>query len=252
MKKSIIIIAALLIGLTSFGQKKKDLIKEVAKLKVQASEMKAKLSKIQKAKELDLNDSLQNFSYAFGVSIGNNLKTVGFDSLSYNSFAIALEDVMKGREQISLADAQTKIQKIIQEKQDAEAKEQSAEGERFLAENEKRSTVVTTQSGLQYEILKTGDGVMPKPSEKVKVHYTGTLLDGTVFDSSVDRGEPAVFGVTQVIKGWQEALQLMVVGDKWKVFIPQDLAYGQRGAGGGMIPPYAALIFEMELLSIEE
>ena len=245
MKKSIVIIAALLIGVSSFGQKKKDLIKEVAQLK-------SKLNDIKKAKELDLNDSLQNFSYAFGVSIGNNLKTVGFDSLSYNSFAIALEDVMKGREKITLKDAQTKIQTIIQEKQDAEAKEQSAEGELFLAENGKRSTVVTTQSGLQYEVLNSGDGAMPKPSEKVKVHYTGTLLDGTVFDSSVDRGKPEVFGVTQVIKGWQEALQLMAVGDKWKVFIPQDLAYGQRGAGGGMIPPYAALIFEMELISIEE
>ena len=245
MKKSIVIIAALLIGVSSFGQKKKDLIKEVAQLK-------SKLNNIKKAKELDLNDSLQNFSYAFGVSIGNNLKTVGFDSLSYNSFAIALEDVMKGREKITLKDAQTKIQTIIQEKQDAEAKEQSAEGELFLAENGKKSTVVTTQSGLQYEVLNSGDGAMPKPSEKVKVHYTGTLLDGTVFDSSVDRGKPEVFGVTQVIKGWQEALQLMAVGDKWKVFIPQDLAYGQRGAGGGMIPPYAALIFEMELISIEE
>jgi FKBP-type peptidyl-prolyl cis-trans isomerase FklB len=245
MKKSIVIIAALLIGVSSFGQKKKDLIKEVAQLK-------SKLNDIKKAKELDLNDSLQNFSYAFGVSIGNNLKTVGFDSLSYNSFAIALEDVMKGREKITLKDAQTKIQTIIQEKQDAEAKEQSAEGELFLAENGKKSTVVTTQSGLQYEVLNSGDGAMPKPSEIVKVHYTGTLLDGTVFDSSIDRGKPEVFGVTQVIKGWQEALQLMAVGDKWKVYIPQDLAYGQRGAGGGMIPPYAALIFEMELISIEE
>lgn len=244
MKKYIVVIAALLIGFISFGQKKKDLIKEVAQLK-------SELSEIQKAKELNLNDSLQNFSYAFGVSIGNNLKTIGFDSLSYNAFAIALEDVMKGKEKIKLEDAQTKIQTIIQEKQDAEAKAQSAEGELFLAENGKKSTVVTTESGLQYEVLNSGDGAMPTASQKVKVHYSGMLIDGTVFDSSIDRGEPAVFGVTQVIKGWQEALQLMAVGDKWKVFIPQDLAYGQRGAGGGMIPPYAALVFEMELLGIE-
>jgi FKBP-type peptidyl-prolyl cis-trans isomerase FklB len=252
MKKSIIVIAALLVGVASFGQKKKALIKELAQLKAQTSEMKSKLSEIQKAKTLNLQDSLQNFSYAFGVSVGSNLKTVGFDSLSYNAFSIALEDVINSREKISLEDAQRQIQNTIQLKQDKIAKEQSAEGKLFLGENGKRSEVVTTESGLQYEILKDGDGPLPKASDKVKVHYTGMLIDGKVFDSSVERGEPNVFGVTQVIKGWQEALQLMPVGSKWKVFIPQDIAYGQRGAGGGMIPPYAALVFEMELLAIEK
>lgn len=252
MKKSIIVLAAFLIGFASFGQKKKDLIKEVAQLKAQATEMQAKWSAMQKAKELDLQDSLQSFSYAFGVSVGNNLKTIGFDSLSYNAFAIALEDVMNGNEKVGLDDCQRQIQNIIQQVQDKEAKEQSAEGERFLAENGKRTEVVTTESGLQYEILKESDGPLPKASDKVKVHYTGMLINGKVFDSSVERGEPNVFGVTQVIKGWQEALQLMPVGSKWKVFIPQDIAYGQRGAGGGEIPPYAALIFEMELLAIEK
>lgn len=252
MKKSIIVIATFLISFTSFGQKKKDLINEVAKLKAQTTEMRAKLSEIQKAKELDLQDSLQNFSYAFGVSVGNNLKTIGFDSLAYNAFATALEDVLKGDEKLTLQDAQRQVQTIIQAKQDKIAKEQSAEGERFLAENGKRPEVVTTQSGLQYEILKEGTGTIPKVTDKVKVHYTGMLLNGKVFDSSVERGEPNVLGVNQVIKGWQEALQLMKVGGKWKVYIPQDIAYGQRGAGGGTIPPYAALIFEMELLAIEK
>lgn len=251
MKKSIVVIAAFLIGFASFGQKKKDLIKEVAKLNAQATEMKAQLSAIEKAKELNLQDSLQSFSYAFGVSVGNNLKTIGFDSLSYNSFSMALEDALKGDEKISLKDAQKQVQTTIQAKQDKIAKEQSAEGERFLAENGKRPEVVTTQSGLQYEILKESDGPLPKASDKVKVHYTGMLINGKVFDSSVERGEPTVFGVTQVIKGWQEALQLMPVGSIWKVFIPQDIAYGQRGAGGGEIPAYSALIFEMELLAIE-
>ncbi|TMM58894.1 FKBP-type peptidyl-prolyl cis-trans isomerase [Maribacter algarum] len=252
MKKSIIVVAALLVGFASFGQKKKDLINEVAKLKAEAAEMRAKLSKIQKANELNLQDSLQSFSYAFGVSIGNNLKTVGFDSLSYNAFAIALEDVMNGREQMGLEDCQTEVQKTIQLIQDKEAKKQSAEGELFLEENGKRAEVVTTDSGLQYEVLTKGDGAIPTDQDKVKVHYTGMLINGKVFDSSVERGEPSVFGVTQVIKGWQEALQIMPVGSKWKVFIPQDIAYGQRGAGGGMIPAYAALIFEMELLAIEK
>ncbi|MFK7813289.1 MAG: FKBP-type peptidyl-prolyl cis-trans isomerase [Maribacter sp.] len=252
MKKSIVIIVAFLVGFSSFGQKKKDLINEVAKLKAQATEMQAKLKDIEKAKELNLQDSLQSFSYAFGVSVGNNLKTVGFDSLSYNAFAIALEDVMKGREKVGLAECQTNVQNTIQLIQDKEAKVQSAEGERFLAENGKRPEVITTESGLQYEILKEADGPLPQASDKVKVHYTGMLLNGEVFDSSVERGEPMEFGVTRVIQGWQEALQLMPVGSKWKVFIPQDIAYGQRGAGGGMIPPYSALIFEMELLSIEK
>jgi len=252
MKKSIVVIAALFVGFASFGQKKKDLIKEVAKLKAQTTEIQAQLSEMKNAKELNLQDSLQSFSYAFGISVGDNLQTIGYDSLAYNAFATALEDVMTGNEKITVKDAQKQVQITIQAKQDEIAKEQSAEGERFLAENGKRSDVVTTQSGLQYEILTDGKGPLPKVSDKVKVHYTGMLINGKVFDSSVERGEPTVFGVTQVIKGWQEALQLMTVGSKWKVFIPQDIAYGSRGAGGGMIPPYAALIFEMELLAIEK
>ena len=252
MKKSIVVIAAFGIGFASFGQKKKDLIKEVAQLKAQATEMQTKLSKIQKAKELNLQDSLQSFSYAFGVSVGNNLKTIGFDSLSYNAFSTALKDVMKGDEIISLQDAQRQVQTTIQAKQDKEAKVQSAEGELFLSKNGKRLEVVTTDSGLQYEVLTISDGTLPTTKDKVKVHYSGMLTNGKVFDSSIERGEPAVFGVTQVIKGWTEALLLMPVGSKWKVFIPQDLGYGQRGAGNGMIPPYAALVFEMELLAIEK
>ena len=252
MKKSIVVFAALLTGVVSFGQKKKDLIKEVAQLKAQTTALKEKVGAFEKAKELNLEDQQQRFSYNFGVSVGNNLKTMGFDSLSANAFATAIEDVLKGEEKIAIQDAQREVQTTIQAKQEEIAKAQSAEGELFLAENAKRTEVVTTESGLQYEVLASGEGAQPKPSEKVKVHYTGTLINGKVFDSSVERGTPAVFGVTQVIKGWQEALQLMKVGDKWKVFIPQNLAYGQRGAGNGDIPPFAALIFEMELLAIEK
>ncbi len=251
MKKFIVVIASFLIGFASFGQKKKDLIKELAQLKAKTTEMKAQLSQIQKAKELNLNDSLQSFSYAFGVSVGSNLKTIGFDALSYQAFATALEDVMKSDEKITLQAAQKQIQNTIQVKQDKIAQEQSAEGEQFLAENRKRPEITSTDSGLQYEVLKKGEGALPTTADKVKVHYSGMLIDGTVFDSSIERGEPITFAVTGVIKGWTEALQLMPVGSKWKVFIPQDLAYAQRGAGGGAIPPYATLIFEMELLAIE-
>lgn len=249
MKKSIVVIATFLIGITTFAQKKKDLIAEVAQLKAKATEMQAQLNEIAKTKELNLQDSLQSFSYAFGTSIGSNLKTVGFDSLSYNAFSMALEDALRGEEKMEVQDAQMLIKSTIQAKQKGLSKAQSAEGERFLADNGKRPEVVTTDSGLQYEILNKGDGAIATSTDKVKVHYTGTLIDGTVFDSSVRRGEPITFGVTQVIQGWTEALLLMPVGSKWKVFIPQNLAYGPRGSG--KIPPYAALIFEIELLGIE-
>ena len=122
-------------------------------------------------------------------------------------------------------------------------------GENFLAENGKREGVVTTKSGLQYEIIKKGNGATPTANDKVRVHYHGTLIDGTVFDSSIDRGEPAEFGVSQVIKGWTEALQLMPVGSKWKLYIPYDLAYGDREVSEE-IKPYSTLIFEVELLDI--
>lgn len=252
MQKSLVVVVLFFGVTTSFGQKKKDLIKEVAQLKAQAIEMRAELSAIAKANELDLKDSLQNFSYAFGTSIGNNLKTIGFDSISYTAFSSALEDAIKGEEKMSIQEAQKRIKTTIKGKQKEIAKVQSKEGELFLADNGKRPEVVTTESGLQYEILNQGDGAIPASTDKVKVHYTGTLINGKVFDSSIERGEPTTFGVTQVISGWTEALLLMPVGSKWKVFIPQDLAYGPRGAGGGEIPPYAALIFEMELLGIQE
>lgn len=252
MKKSIVMITAFFIGFVSFGQKKKDLIQEIAQLKAQKTEIQLKLAEIQKAKALNLEDSLQSFSYAFGVSIGDNLKAVGFDSLASNAFAIALDDVMNGKEKIRVEDAQRQVQSTIKQMQDKEAKERGAKGELFLAENAKRSEISSTASGLQYEVLKKGDGPVPTVEDKVKVHYTGMLTNGKVFDSSVERGEPITFAITGVIKGWTEALQLMPVGSKWKVYIPQDLAYGQRGAGGGEIPPYATLIFEMELLAIEK
>lgn len=137
----------------------------------------------------------------------------------------------------------------LQAEQEVASADKRKAGEEFLKENAKREGVITLKSGLQYEIMVEGNGVIPTAKDKVKVHYHGTLIDGSVFDSSVQRGEPAVFGVTQVIQGWVEALQLMPVGSKWKLFIPYNLAYGERGAGS-MIQPYSALIFEVELLDI--
>ncbi len=245
-------IATLFITISGFSQKKKDLIDQVTQLKSKTAEMQAKLDKMQAEKEINLEDELQKFSYAFGVGMGNNLKNMGIDSLSYDSFAAAMRDVMLEQEKMPLSEAQNLVQTTIAAKQEAVAKEKSAEGERFLAENGRKANITTTESGLQYEILTAGNGPIPISADKVKVHYTGMLLDGKVFDSSVERGEPISFDVIGVIKGWTEALQLMPVGSKWKLFIPQDLAYGPRGAGGGEIPPYAALIFEVELLGIEK
>lgn len=252
MNKKLIVSMAFFICVASHAQKKKDLINEVAKLKSETAAMQTQLSALKKSNEVDLENDFHKFSYAFGVVMTNNLKAVGFDSLPYNVIAVAIEDVMKGAEKITVEEAMGIVQNKFQEMQEAEAKEKSAEGELFLAENAKKPEVVTTESGLQYEILKEGTGVIPQSTDQVNVHYTGMLIDGKIFDSSVERGEPANFSVTGVIQGWQEALQLMPVGSKWKVYVPQNLGYGPRGAGNGMIPPYAALIFEMELLSIEE
>jgi len=250
MKKQIIILLALFLGVAGLAQKKKELIKQVAQLEAEKVAMQQKWDAMEKAKELNINDELQGFSYAMGVSIGSDLKESGVDSLSYNAFAIALEDVMKGTEKISAEDANKQMRVTmdkIEEERNKRLKKESAE---FLAENAKRSEITTTDSGLQYEIMTSAEGVKPTSTDKVKVHYTGMLPDGEVFDSSVARGEPIDFKVTGVIKGWTEALQMMPVGSKWKLYIPHELAYGERGAGGGAIPPFAVLIFEVELLGI--
>ncbi len=247
-----VLIALFLVSTLGFSQKKKDLIDQVAQLKSKTAEMQLQLDKMQAEKEVNLENELEKFSYAFGLTVGKNLKTVGYDSLAYQAFAVALEDLMNGNEKMEQQEAQNHVRTVIQNLEEENAKKMEAAGKEFLTENAKKSGVTTIESGLQYEIITEGGGPIPLATDKVKVHYTGMLIDGTVFDSSVERGEPISFGVTGVIKGWQEALQLMPVGSKWKVFIPQELGYGPRGAGGGTIPPYAALVFEVELLAIEK
>jgi len=251
MKGRILIVAFLAMG-TSFGQSKKELAKEVAALKIKVSEAESRLDSIQKEVEINLEDEQQKFSYAFGVAVGNNLKQGGFEEeLSYHVIAKAIEEVITGTERIPLGECLSYVQNAFTLKQKEEAEKKAAEGTAFLLENGKRDGVITTESGLQYEVLVSGNGAIPKASDRVRVHYTGMLIDGTVFDSSVDRGKPQVLSANQVIQGWQEALQQMPIGSKWKLFIPYSLAYGERGAGG-VIKPYAALIFELELLGIEE
>ncbi len=192
-------------------------------------------------------------SYAVGLSFGQHLAQSKIKGLDYQSFAKGVEAMCEGKQpEIDLREAQELLNQFFA-KMEEEAKAQFAQireaGEKFLEENAKRANVVTLESGLQYEVITEAIGQKPVASDKVKVHYHGTLIDGTVFDSSVRRSEPATFGVTQVIQGWVEALQLMPVGSKWKLYIPYQLAYGEQGAGQ-MIAPYSALIFEVELLEI--
>lgn len=186
---------------------------------------------------------MDSLSYSVGVVLGKSLKQQGIDQVDAVSLARAIEDYLGGKDlAIDERSAGQNVNKYLREKQ-------AGAGEAFLSENGKREGVTTTASGLQYEVLKEGDGPKPKSNQKVTVHYHGTLIDGTVFDSSVERGRPASFGVTQVIQGWVEGLQLMSKGSKYKFYIPYNLAYGERGAPP-KIQPYAALVFEVELLDI--
>lgn len=201
---------------------------------------------------------MDKLSYALGHNIGHQLLEMGLEtSLNIDDFAAAISDLFNGREsKLSRSEAQDILNKFFAEMealQQAEAAEKGkaakSDGEKFLAENGKRSGVVTTASGLQYEVISEGNGPRPKASDTVRCHYEGTLIDGTVFDSSYMRNQPAEFGLRQVIAGWTEGVQLMKVGSKYKFYIPYNLGYGEHGAGNA-IPPFAALIFTVELLAI--
>ena len=200
---------------------------------------------------------MDKLSYALGLGIGQQLANMGANDLNVDDFGQAIKDVLKGAElKVSHREAQQIVQSYFQqqeEKMQAERAEKGKAhkeaGEKYLAENAKKEGVVTLPSGLQYQVLKEGNGKKPTAKDSVKCHYEGFLIDGTVFDSSVQRGEPAVFGLQQVIAGWTEGLQLMQEGAKYRFFIPYRLAYGEGGAGSS-IPPFAALIFDVELLQV--
>jgi len=193
---------------------------------------------------------MDKISYALGLSIGNNFLTSGINKLDINAFSKAVEDVLNNKQpEMSYDEAKSIINEYFTKLQEEKLVNNLKAGQEFLEINKKRPGVVTLPSGLQYEIIKEGNGAIPKATDQVKCHYHGTLINGTVFDSSVQRGTPATFGVNQVIQGWVEALQLMPVGSKWKLFIPSNLAYGTSGAGQS-IEPNSALIFEVEVLDI--
>ena len=194
---------------------------------------------------------MDKLSYALGLSMGQNLMGSGVEKLNYQDLAAGIEDVLTHQPpKISYQEAQQVLNTFFQELEQKIAGAAKEAGEKFLAENAKREGVKVTESGLQYEILEPSLGQKPKATDTVRVHYEGTLIDGTVFDSSYKRGESITFPLNGVIKGWTEGLQLMSIGSKYKFFIPYQLAYGERGAGAS-IPPYAALIFTVELLGIE-
>ena len=197
-------------------------------------------------------NTMEKISYALGLSLGHSLLNSGINKMDYNQLMNGIKDVLEGNKPaMSTQEAQQVISNFFEEQQAQAAEKNISEGKAFLEANGKRAEVTTTASGLQYEVLQEGNGEKPKATDRVKVHYHGTLLDGTVFDSSVNRGKPATFGVNQVIAGWVEALQLMPVGSKWKLYIPSELAYGAHGAGQS-IAPHSTLIFEVELLDIEK
>lgn len=200
---------------------------------------------------------LDRISYALGLSMGNNFKASGIEKIDVKDFAAGVAAVFEGAKPLMTYDeAKAEIQKFFTAMEERQreaaatmAKVNAEAGEAFLKENGGREKVKTTASGLQYEVIEEGNGAQPKAGDDVTVHYTGKLIDGTVFDSSVERGEPATFGVTQVIPGWVEALQMMKEGAKWRLFIPSALAYGPNGAGG-IIGPNATLIFDVELIKV--
>ena len=194
---------------------------------------------------------MDKISYALGLSIGNNFRASGIKGLEIDDFIKGINDVFnEAKPAIAFDEAQRLLQAYFKDLQAEKFEMNKQVGEEFLRINKEKRGVVTLPSGLQYEVLKTGDGQKPGPNDKVRCHYHGTLIDGRVFDSSIERGQPAVFGVSQVIRGWTEAVQLMNVGSKWRLFIPSDMAYGAHGAGEA-IEPNMTLIFDVELLGIE-
>ncbi len=193
---------------------------------------------------------MDKVSYALGIGIGRQLAQMGATDINTDDFGQAIKDAISGRLQLDEQEAQMIVQDFFQRKSEEQVKNAKAEGENFLAENGKKEGVVVLPSGLQYQVLREGNGNKPSATDQVECHYEGTLINGQVFDSSYKRGQTATFGLNQVIKGWTEGLQLMQEGAKYRFFIPYHLAYGAQGAGQN-IPPYATLIFDVELVKVK-
>ena len=198
-----------------------------------------------------MSETRDEASYGAGMSIGQSLENQNLEEINIAEFVKGIEDVFKkNTPPFSPEEANEKIQLYLNGINESKFEKDKIEGVEFLASNAKKDGIMSLESGLQYEIVEAGSGDKPQPTSQVTVHYHGTLINGDVFDSSIERGTPATFGVNQVIKGWTEALQLMQTGSKWRLYIPQDLAYGATPHAGGPIKPFMALIFDVELISI--
>lgn len=234
---------ALLVSMGAFAQSKKELQAEIAKLKQEIEELK-------KPKVADLTDSTQRVAYGLGILLGSNIKQQAGTSLDTEAVACGMKDVLSNAPaKMEQMEAMTIVQTYMEAAAMKKIEEQKRTGQNFLNENKAKEGVKVTGSGLQYKVVTQGKGKQPTASDNVTVHYVGTLIDGTEFDSSVKRGQPATFGLSQVISGWTEGLQLMHEGDKYIFYLPYDLGYGERGAGG-QIPPFSTLIFEVELIKV--
>ncbi|MFZ6010575.1 MAG: FKBP-type peptidyl-prolyl cis-trans isomerase [Bacteroidota bacterium] len=242
MRSFVICICLGLVG-PAFSQSKKELQAEVNKLK-------AEIEQLKKPKEADLGDAHKKACYGIGMIIGSNIKMQSLDSMNVEAIVAGLNDVLLNKTtKFDRAEADRVVQDYMMRAMEIKSKKAKDEGQAFLEKNKAVEGVKTTSSGLQYKVVMAGTGKSPVASNQVTVHYTGKLIDGTVFDSSVERGQPATFGVGEVISGWTEGLQLMKEGDKWIFYIPYELAYGERGAPP-QIPPYSTLVFEVELIKV--
>ena len=248
--RQLIIIILLCAATGATAQSKKELAAQVQSLKNENEKLKSEIVELKKPKVVALQDTVRKVSYALGTLMATNLKSQGGDSLKVDAIAQGFKDVYAGDSlRINQTEGMQLVQGYMQKQAFEKMSREKTANELFLANNKKNEGVVTTASGLQYKVVTAGKGKTPKASDNVTVHYTGRLIDGTVFDSSRERNEPATFKVDGVIDGWTEALQLMHEGDKWTIFIPASIAYGEQGAGS-QIPPYATLIFDVELIKV--
>jgi FKBP-type peptidyl-prolyl cis-trans isomerase len=249
MKFSIFLICLAVVS-PVFSQSKKQLTADKQRLEAEVQKLKAEIADLKKPKTLDKADSIALASYSVAVMIASNMNNQGFENLNLDAFTTGVADVYKKDSlKIEPQQAQMIVQQYMQSVMEKRTRAARAEGDAFLEQNKSNEGVKVTASGLQYRITQEGTGKSPKPSDKVTVHYTGKLVDGSVFDSSVQRGQPATFGLTQVIAGWTEGLQLLKEGGKAILYIPYNLGYGEQGREGS-IPPYSTLIFEVELIKV--
>jgi FKBP-type peptidyl-prolyl cis-trans isomerase len=242
MKNALIFCLALLLNTTLFAQSKKE-------LEAQVNTLKKEIEQLKKPNEFTLTSEQEKASYGLGILMAGNLKRQGGDSILVDFLKEGFSDVYLNKTlKISEQEASMIVQQYMQLAMERKIKKAKEAGEVFLNTNKTKEGVKVTASGLQYKVLSTSTGKKPQPSDKVTVHYTGKLIDGTEFDSSVRKGTPLTMGANEFIRGFSEALMMMSEGDKWILYIPYDIAYGERGSG--QIPPYSALIFELELIKV--